>query len=208
MSDLTGRQPKAITSAVHLLEAVAHAGPGVSAAELAAATGIPRATAYRLLNLLVAEELLVRMPDLSGFALGARVGALVDAAAPVRLVSAVREELRHLRSGVRAAVHLLVVRGGLVRVADADPDVGLPVGHGGLAPIGSAVAEVLAGCAECRYDDDPVRGLTALAVAVRNPDDELVAVLLATCPTTATIGVAGYASRLHGVAKALGPLLG
>ena len=207
MSDLTGRQPKAITSAVHLLEAVAHAGPGVSAAELAAATGIPRATAYRLLNLLVAEELLVRMPDLSGFALGARVGALVDAAAPVALVSAVREELRHLRSGVRAAVHLLVVRGALVRVADADPDVGLPVGPGGPAPVGSAVAEVLAGCAECQYDD-PVRGLTALAVAVRNPEDELVAVLLATCPTTATIGVAGYAPRLHGVAKALGPLLG
>lgn len=208
MSDLTGRQPKAVTSAMELLEAVAHAGPGVSAAELAAATGIPRATAYRLLNLLVAEEFVVRMPDLSGFALGARVGALVDVAAPVRVVSAVRGELVQLRSGVRAAVHLLVVRGTAVRIADADPDVDLPVGGGGLAPTGSAVAEVLAGCAEVQHDDEPAPGLAALAVAVRSPDDELVAVLLATAPSTATIGVATYASRLHGVAKALGPLLG
>lgn len=208
MSDLTGRQPKAITSAMELLEAVAHAGPGVSAAELAVATGIPRATAYRLLNLLVAEEFVVRMPDLSGFALGARVGALVDAAAPVRVSSAVREELGQLRGGVRAAVHLLVVRGGVVRVADADPDVRLPVGDGGLARSGSAVAEVLAGCPEVQHDDDPGPGLAALAVAVRTPDDALVAVLLATSPTSATIGVADYASRLRGVAKALGPLLG
>jgi DNA-binding IclR family transcriptional regulator len=208
VSDLTGRQPKAVTSAMELLEAVAHAGPGVSAAELAATTGIPRATAYRLLNLLVAEEFVVRMPDLSGFALGARVGALVEAAAPVRVVSAVREELTQLRSGIRAGVHLLVVRGASVRLADADPDVDLPLGEHGLAPRGSAVAEVLAGCDEARRDHEPVPGLAAMAVAVRNPDGELVAVLLATSPVASATGFATHAPRLHGVAKALGPLLG
>ncbi|WP_345714393.1 helix-turn-helix domain-containing protein, partial [Kineococcus glutinatus] len=56
--DLTGRQPRALVSALSLLEEVARTGAGATAAEVAAATGTPRATAYRLLNLLVAEEFL------------------------------------------------------------------------------------------------------------------------------------------------------
>src|SRR5579859_1661338 len=41
---------------------------------------MPRATVYRMLNFLVAEEYLVRMPDLKGFALGVRVAELTGGA--------------------------------------------------------------------------------------------------------------------------------
>nr|WP_246314860.1 helix-turn-helix domain-containing protein [Kineococcus aurantiacus] len=192
---MTGRQPRALSSALELLEAVARAGPGVSAAELAAATGIPRATTYRLLNLLVAQEHLVRLPDLSGFALGARVQGLVEAAAPVRVVTAARDELARLRAGVRAGVHLLVLRAGAARVADADPDVP-PGPH---LDREQAVLTVLGG-----RDEGLGRG-NVLAVAVREPAGGLVGVLVVT--STSALGVETHAERLHAAAKVLGPLL-
>ncbi|MEW1956977.1 helix-turn-helix domain-containing protein [Kineococcus sp. NPDC059986] len=201
MSDLTGRQPKALTSALELLEAVARAGSGVTAAELAAVTGLPRATAYRLLNLLVAEEHVVRLPDLSGFALGARVEGLVEAAAPVRVVTAAREELARLRSGVRAGVHLCVPRGGAVRVVDVDPDVPPPADPARAR----VVLEVLTGQEEARGEIAP--GVRALAVAVPGPGGNVVGALLATSPASSATGLGGVADRLHATAKALGPLL-
>ena len=74
---VTGRQPQAVRSALAVLEEVARAGAGVNAKEVAEALGLPPATTYRLLNLLVGEEYLVRLPDLHGFALGAKVAGLV-----------------------------------------------------------------------------------------------------------------------------------
>lgn len=191
MSDLTGRQPKAITSAMELLEALARAGAGASAAELAAATGIPRATAYRLLNLLVAEEFVVRMPDLSGFALGARVGALVEAAAPPRVPSAVRSELLELRAGMRPAVHLLLVRGDVLRVADEDPAVPLE-----RLP---ALEALLAGGVEHL----PGPGWVAVAVRSARP----VAVLLVVASTASPAPPTSYLDRVVACAKVLEPLL-
>ena len=68
---------RAVQKALGMLEAVAHLGPGTTAKEIATFAGVPSATAYRMLNLLVAEGFLVRVPDLSGFALGRRTaGAL------------------------------------------------------------------------------------------------------------------------------------
>jgi DNA-binding IclR family transcriptional regulator len=78
---LGGRQPQAVRSALDVLRTVAQAGPGITAKEISARLRLPPATAYRLLNLLVGEEYLVRLPDLTGFALGARFGELVDLAA-------------------------------------------------------------------------------------------------------------------------------
>ena len=72
-SPISGRQPQAVRSALLILEEVAAAGVGVTAKEISAALRIPPATTYRLLNLLVAEEYLVRLPDLGG--LRARAGA-------------------------------------------------------------------------------------------------------------------------------------
>jgi DNA-binding IclR family transcriptional regulator len=73
---LSGRQPKAVRSALHVLEEVVSAGPGVTAKEISEALALPQATTYRILNLLVAEEYLVRLPDLAGFALGRRAARL------------------------------------------------------------------------------------------------------------------------------------
>ncbi len=74
------RQPAALDSAFALLEAVAQHGPGVTTRELVDALPMSRATVYRMTKHLVAQEYLVRTPDLTGFALGARVLALGEAA--------------------------------------------------------------------------------------------------------------------------------
>ncbi|MFJ6162871.1 helix-turn-helix domain-containing protein [Pseudarthrobacter sp. NPDC092184] len=74
--DLRARQPKAVQSAFAVLEEVARCGPGVTGQQVAQNLAMPRATAYRLLNLLVQDEYLIRMPDLSGFALGGKVALL------------------------------------------------------------------------------------------------------------------------------------
>jgi DNA-binding IclR family transcriptional regulator len=120
---LSGRQPKAVQSALKVLEEVARRGAGVTAKEVARASGIPPATTYRLLNILVAEGYLVRMPDLHGFALGQKVSGLVGgAAAPPTVCQAARETLNDLRSTIRFGVHLVLFGAASIRVADSDPD--------------------------------------------------------------------------------------
>lgn len=80
---LNGRQPQAIRHAFAALRCVAQQGPGTTAQDVARTLGVSPATAYRLLNFLVAEEYLVRLADISGFALGGRVAELTGAAAEV-----------------------------------------------------------------------------------------------------------------------------
>lgn len=120
---LSARQPGAVHSALSVLEAVAHLGAGVTAQRLSAELGLPRATTYRLLNLLVEDEFLVRTPDLSGFALGAKVAQLAAVAAPpVRLSSAARAVVDDARHRVRGGVHVVLFVDGRIVVVDADPD--------------------------------------------------------------------------------------
>jgi DNA-binding IclR family transcriptional regulator len=119
---LSGRQPKAVQSALKVLEEVAKRGAGVTAKEVARASGIPSATTYRLLNILVAEGYLVRMPDLHGFALSQKVGGLVGGAAPPTICHAARGVLADLRSTIRFGVHLVLYGATSIRVADSDPD--------------------------------------------------------------------------------------
>ncbi|MFC4605707.1 IclR family transcriptional regulator [Rhodococcus kronopolitis] len=115
-----GHEPRAVQKALALLEAVAQLGSGASARDVAALTRIPPATAYRLLNLLVADGFLVRVEDLSGFALGRRTRELAGAASdPVTDAGPVLEELR---SQVRYGVYLAAFTGGRVRLVDRDPD--------------------------------------------------------------------------------------
>lgn len=118
---LSGRQPRAVRSALAVLEEVVAAGPGVSAKEISAALKMPQATTYRLLNLLVGEEYLVRLPDLKGFALGRRAARL---ALPVTLTppTAARAVVDHLRGLVRWGVHLASLGSGQVMLVDPDPD--------------------------------------------------------------------------------------
>ena len=120
---LTARQPKAVHSALGVLEAVAHLGAGATAREISQELELPRATAYRLLNLLVQDEYLVRTPDLTGFALGAKVVQLAAVAAgPARLTSAARGIVAEARAALRGGVHVVFFVDGRVAVVDADPD--------------------------------------------------------------------------------------
>ena len=118
---ISGRQPRAVRTALAVLEEVVAAGPGVTAKEISTALRLPPATTYRVLNLLVAEEYLVRLPDLRGFALGRRAGRLSPVTVP-RLPTAARQVVEHLRGRVRWGVHLAVFDGGRLHVADPDPD--------------------------------------------------------------------------------------
>ncbi|ODT98928.1 MAG: IclR family transcriptional regulator [Pseudonocardia sp. SCN 72-86] len=118
---LSGRQPRAVRSALAVLEEVVAAGPGITAKEISAALKMPQATTYRLLNLLVGEEYLVRLPDLKGFALGRRAARL---AVPVTTTppTAARAVVDHLRGLVRWGVHLASFGAGQVTLVDPDPD--------------------------------------------------------------------------------------
>ena len=119
---LSGRQPKAIQSALRVLEAVATSGAGVTAKEVAHGLGIPSATTYRLINILVADGYLVRLPDLRGFALGRRIGGLLAPPPPQAVCHAAHQAIAELRSRTRFALHLVLYLRDAVRVLDSDPD--------------------------------------------------------------------------------------
>ncbi|RFA09013.1 hypothetical protein B7R54_07095 [Subtercola boreus] len=129
VTDLRARQPKAVHSALAVLEEVARCGSGVTAQQVSENLGMPRATTYRLINLLVQDEYLVRMPDLRGFTLGRKVVELAHLVAPgptpaesllpPRAAVAVIDELR---AGIRGGVHLVRYDGDRMTVVDADPD--------------------------------------------------------------------------------------
>lgn len=76
------RQPAAVDNAFAVLEKVAELGPGTTARQLLEELPISKATIYRIIKHLVAQEYLVRTPDLTGFILGRRVLALAAAASP------------------------------------------------------------------------------------------------------------------------------
>lgn len=120
--DLRARQPKAIHSALAVLEEVARCGAGVTAREVSDNLALPRATAYRLLNLLVQDEYLVRMPDLKGFALGRKVVQLADLVTPTRPPLAARDVIDRLRSNTRGGIHLVRYDLDRIRIVDSDPD--------------------------------------------------------------------------------------
>ncbi|MEU8827147.1 IclR family transcriptional regulator C-terminal domain-containing protein [Streptomyces sp. NPDC048636] len=118
---LSGRQPRAVRNALAVLEEVIAIGPGATAKEISRALGLPSATTYRLLNLLVAEEYLVRLPGLGGFALGRRAARLCVPVAPP-LPTAARAVLDHLREVIRWGVHLADLTTGRIVLTDPDPD--------------------------------------------------------------------------------------
>ena len=107
--------------ALLLLETVAQIGPGATAREIAERAGLPPATAYRLLNLLVGDGYLVRVDDLAGFALGRRARELATGAAAPTLpqVHAVAEDLRE---EIRHGVHIVALKGAEPQWVDRDPD--------------------------------------------------------------------------------------
>ncbi|GAA3669754.1 helix-turn-helix domain-containing protein [Microbacterium marinilacus] len=128
--DLHPKQPRAIHSALLVLEEVASAGPGVTVRELVDRLALPRATVYRLVNLLVEEEYLVRLADIAGLALGTRVARLTGSSGSTaaggwtldRPPRAARELLARLRDAAGGvAVHLVVYDSGAPVPFDVDP---------------------------------------------------------------------------------------
>ncbi|MFE5877006.1 IclR family transcriptional regulator [Rhodococcus sp. NPDC056506] len=118
----SGQQPRAVQKALGMLEAVAHLGPGTTAKEIATFAGVPSATAYRMLNLLVAEGFLVRVPDLSGFALGRRTAELSHAASASGPAPTLHERVEDMRTHTRFGLHVASFAGGRLRFVDKDPD--------------------------------------------------------------------------------------
>ncbi|WP_213571139.1 IclR family transcriptional regulator C-terminal domain-containing protein [Rhodococcus sp. USK13] len=121
-TDPSRHHPSTVSNSLDILEVVATLGLGVTAKEIAGALHLPQATAYRLINSLVAEEYLVRTSDLRGFGLGARLNGLVTAAASPTVPTAARRQLDDLRDNVRFAVHVIAFHNTTLRVLDADPD--------------------------------------------------------------------------------------
>jgi DNA-binding IclR family transcriptional regulator len=187
---LTGRQPGAVHGALSVLEEVARVGPGVTAQQLSAGLGLPRATTYRLLNLLVQDEYLVRLPDLAGFALGRKVALLADLAAQSAAQDETHGILVELRRRIRGGVHLASYREGVLELVDVDPDFPLSDERRILSDLSaSALGGLL--LAERRgapvpyvaVPAGPVPGRGCFAAAIRDAEGALVAGLALALPT-------------------------
>jgi DNA-binding IclR family transcriptional regulator len=216
--ELSGRQPGAIHSALAVLEAVALAGPGVTAQQISERLGLPRATAYRLLNLLVQDEYLVRMPDLRGFALGRKVAELADVAHAQDAAQSVRDTVAELRTRIRGGVHLAVYRDGRVVPVDVDPDFPLSDPRRISTDLSvSALGRLLLAEQAARTVPSPTRyttqegeltpGFGCLAVPVRGAGDRLVGGLALAVPAVRLADRDGLLALVGDTAIRLGRLI-
>lgn len=229
--DLSARQPRAIHSALTLLEAVAELGAGATAREISDALGLPKATTYRLVNLLVQDGFLVRTPDLSGFALGAKVVHLASVAAPVRLPSAARDLLTAARDHVRGGVHVVLYPEGRVSLVDPDPDFPfsdpvrlardpgrfalgrLLLAEGGVAAARTESADLVAAAADIRrfgvtrQIGELVPGFGCLALPIRDAAGALAGALGFSGPAHRVEEPSGVIRLLAPTAERLAPLL-
>jgi DNA-binding IclR family transcriptional regulator len=238
MAELRGRQPKAIHSALAVIEEVARSGPGVTAQEISLALAMPRATAYRLIALLVEDDYLVRMPDLRGFALGRRVVQLASLVAPPPPPRAARSVLDALRAHIRGGIHLVRYDGDRVQPLDLDPDFPLTdepralreldasaMGRLLLAELAAAgrplpgtvrasaerVSEIRRQTEAAGYARQVAefsRGYGCIAVPIRGPRGRLVAGLALSAPVTRVERPGDVLDRLRDGARSLEPLLG
>lgn len=118
---ITGRQPQAIRTALAVLRAVARAGPGITARQISTELDLPPATTYRVLNLLVGEEYLVRLPDLRGFALGARLAELVGMSIEQNADGQVTSVVADLRASTGLAVTIATYTDDSAKIVVCDP---------------------------------------------------------------------------------------
>lgn len=109
-----------VGQALAVLEEVARSGPSLSANGIARVLGMPRASAYRLINSLVSEEYLLRHPTLDGFLLGVRVVELAHLVAPTQPVVA-PDIVTQLRMQTGEAVHFVRYQRGRIVIVDEDP---------------------------------------------------------------------------------------
>lgn len=183
---MTGRQPNAVLSALAVLEEVARVGPGVTARQISANLGLPRATAYRLLNLLVEDDYLVRLPDLAGFALGRKVALLAGLSVQQDAQREREAALADMRGRIRGGVHLADLRAGRIEFLDVDPDFPLSDERRILTALGdSALGRLVLAEQDLRPGAEPVPyavqvgvlvpGFGCFAAAVRDDAGRLLA---------------------------------
>ncbi|MBH0130248.1 helix-turn-helix domain-containing protein [Salinibacterium sp. NK8237] len=233
---LRARQPAAVHSALGVLEAVAQHGAGVSAREISEALDLPRATTYRLLNLLVQDEYLVRTPDLRGFALGSKLEQFGRAVMPTAPPRAAREIINELRGSIRAGVHLVRYDATHIVLSDIDPDFPLShperisreldcsamgrlllteLGHDGhpswavVRPASSihAITEHVTRSGYAMQNGELQPGHGCIAVAIRDDHDVLVAGLAVSMPGVRVENPAKIVDSLREAAQGLAPLL-
>jgi DNA-binding IclR family transcriptional regulator len=114
---------QSVRKAITLLRATAEHGDGASVSALARSSGLPRATALRLIRTMEDERLLLRVPDADRVVLGPELLRLARAVDPgAVLLGLAREHLAGLSEDVRETVTFSVVAadGGLDVVYQAD----------------------------------------------------------------------------------------
>lgn len=217
-ASLHAREPKAIQRALRVLEVVASHGVGVTAKEVSRALDYPSATTYRILNLLVQDGYLVRMPDLKGFALGRKVTELAVFVEPRRTPQVVRDLLTEMRTQLRAGVHLLRIDYGRVSIWDTDPvfpppqarkrpteatytALGLLLAPNGATGGGSVDSDGLA------HAVDADSGLPSVAAPIRDDCGSIVACLLLLAAASTVAPGPREALMLRDYAQRLTPLL-
>jgi DNA-binding IclR family transcriptional regulator len=154
--NFSGRQPKAAQKSLAVLEAVAQLGPGATARQIGDALGAPAPTVYRLLQILVSDGYLVRMPDLRGFALGRRTADLASAAGGEPSLDAIHDAVAQVRERTRFGVYGAAFSGGELSFIDMDPhhelaDAPALISHPHASAVGKLLLayrrDALAGCA-------------------------------------------------------------
>jgi DNA-binding IclR family transcriptional regulator len=196
-----------LEGAFALLEALAH-GDEMGLTQLASTAGLPKATAYRLLDQLVTEGAVQRRDG--RYQIGPRVFRLGQTWQPARLLrAAAAQPLAQLTAGTdRGGFSLAVTDRGhtmLIGGIGREIDEIFPLRAGILLPPGTAAEQVLAAGranhtppegfssrewsrrvavtrdGELAYDTDLSRfGLACVAAPVRGPAGEIVAALAAT----------------------------
>ncbi|MGA0567209.1 helix-turn-helix domain-containing protein [Rathayibacter sp. KR2-224] len=191
-------------SALSLLEEVARIGPGATAQQISESLRMPRATAYRLLNLLVQEEYLVRLPDLSGFALGARVAQLGGGSSAEGMDRQVDDILAVLRGRIRGGVHLVAYAESGIILRDVDPDFPLSDPERIVQDLAvSALGRLLLAEREGRtpvfavQENGLIVGYGCLAAAVRNASGALVAGIALSLPAGRLLDTASLLGQIE-----------
>lgn len=100
-----------LAKACDVLDAVAASPGGASQAEVAARTGLPRTTLYRILAVLAARGLLRQDPARRAWALGFRVLEMAHAVGSPELPAAAAPELRALRDATGETAYVAMLEG-------------------------------------------------------------------------------------------------
>ncbi|MFE5709033.1 IclR family transcriptional regulator [Rhodococcus koreensis] len=163
-------------ASLRVLEVVARFGTGTTAKEVIDSLQMPPATAYRVLNALVADEYLSRTFDLRGFALGHAISGLITAASPPTVPTAAHSVIEEFRSGNRFAVHLIMFRNAALRIADEDPDYPIHLTFEMLRyPHASAAGKLMLaelGDSASRFPRGPLMSLTQHTITDRRQLEE------------------------------------